>query len=253
MLKFIYDTEAEIPASAKTLYAEKDGKWILQVEDAVPKSQLDAFRQKGIDQLKEKDAKLATFEGVDPAKYRDLLAKEKELEEGKLIKKEGLEAAVEKRVAEMKIDYEKRLEAEKKAREEADGALTNMRLDIALRDAGGKLNVRPEAVGDLLLRGRGVLKYVDGKLVAHDESGSKIYGATGDPMTAEEWVGTLTKTAPHLFAESKGGGASGSDGKGGAFTGPNPWSAKTRNLTQQMRITKEDPKLAERLKAAANA
>lgn len=45
----------------------------------------------------------------------------------------------------------------------------------------------------------------------------------------------------------------GSNPGGTAFTGPNPWAAETRNLSEQARIFKQDPALAKRLQEAAKA
>lgn len=250
MIKFEYDTEAEVPASLKAFYAEAGGKWTMQVEGAVPKKQMDDFRQKGIDQLKAKDAELAKFEGIDPVKAKELASREQEILDGKLMKTEGVDALVAKRVEGMKADFDRKLAAAEQAKTQAEEGLNAVKLDIALRDAGGKHGLKKEAVGDLILRGRGALKQKDGKLVAHGEDGSVLYGATGDPMTTEEWVASLTKAAPHLFEPSTGGGAPG--GKGGtAHTGPNPWAKATPNLTERMKIEKNDPQLAARLKAAA--
>lgn len=43
----------------------------------------------------------------------------------------------------------------------------------------------------------------------------------------------------------------GSNPGGGQHSGPNPWDKKTRNLTEQARISKDDPELARTLKAQA--
>lgn len=252
-MKFIYENEAEIPSSLKEHYQKNaEGKWELQVEGAVPKAKIDEFRNKNIELSRELDTLKAQYKDVDPAKFAELKAKEKDLEEGKIMKKDGVDALVETRTKEMREDYERKMAAEKKRADEAEGALTNMRLDVSLRDVGTKLGVRKEAIGDLVLRGRGSLKFEDGKLIAYGDDGKKLYGASGDPMTVDEWAAQLTKTAPHLFEESKGQGAPGSGpGQGGKFQGPNPWKKETRNITAQMKIQKEDPDLAKRLMAAA--
>jgi outer membrane translocation and assembly module TamA len=51
--------------------------------------------------------------------------------------------------------------------------------------------------------------------------------------------------------KSNVGGGSNPGGK--AFTGPNPWAAESRNLSEQGRILREDPDLAKRLQEAAKA
>ena len=71
-------------------------------------------------------------------------------------------------------------------------------------------------------------------------------------MTLAEWVDALVSDAPHLFEANAGGGAVGSGTGGAAWHGkPNPWSAATRNLTEQVKLLKTDPGLAARLQASA--
>jgi hypothetical protein len=71
------------------------------------------------------------------------------------------------------------------------------------------------------------------------------------PLSVAEWLDTQVSDAPHLFAGSAGGGATG-HGSGGAATRKNPFrKGADWNLTEQMRLLKSDPQLAARLKAAA--
>jgi hypothetical protein len=251
-MKFIYDTEAEVPASLKEHYkANAEGKWELQVEGGVPKAKVDEFRAKNIALQQELDATKAKFKDVDPEKWGEYKQAAEDLATGKAIKKDGFDEALNKRVEAMKADLEGKLKAADEARTKAEADLTTLRLDHALRDAGGKRGIRKEAVNDLLLRGRGSLKFEDGKLVAYDESGQKRFGANGDPMTHEEWADDLLKAAPHLFEPSKGGGSHGSGTPG--FTGPNPFKKETWNMTEQMKLQRTDKNLADKLKAAASA
>jgi hypothetical protein len=81
------------------------------------------------------------------------------------------------------------------------------------------------------------------------------YGKDGvTPMTLEEWVDAQVSDAPHLFESNAGGGAAGNPAGGGTGSnrsGKNPFRKESWNLTEQMRLTKSDPGLAARLKAAA--
>lgn len=249
-MKFLYDTEAEVPASLKDHYKQNaEGKWELQVEGAVAKSKVEEFRNKNIELQKELDATKAKYKDVDPEKWGDYKAAYDDVQTGKAIKKEGFEEAVAKRVEAMKADMETKLKAEQEARAKAEGDLTTLRLDHALRDAGNKRGIRKEAVNDLLLRGRQSLKFEDGKLIAYGDDGQKRYGANGDPMTADEWADDLLKNAPHLFEPNKGQGAPGSGTPG--HTGPNPFKKESWNLTEQMKLRKKDATLADKLAKAA--
>jgi hypothetical protein len=253
-MKFIYDTEAEIPASLKDHYkANAEGKWELQVEGAVAKTKVDEFRAKNIALQQELDTTKAKYKDIDPEKWPEYKQAAEDAATGKSIKKDGFDEAVEKRVVALRTDMEAKLKAEQDARTKAEADLSTLRLDHALRDAGGKRGIRKEAVNDLLLRGRQNLRFEDGKLIAYDDAGQKRFGASGDPMTAEEWADDLLKNAPHLFEPNRGSGSGGS-GNGQAYSGPNPFKkGDSWNVTAQMQLMKKDAALATKLKAAAEA
>lgn len=248
MLKKYYSTEAEIPEAHKAFYVEKDGKWVLQVEGMVDADRVKEFRDENI-RLKQE---LDKFKDVDPAKYAELKAKEKDFEDGKLVKKEGLDAAVAQRVAEKVAAADKAVAEAKAEADKAKAELERQRVSITIRDAGKKFGLRPGAEADLEARGLSVLKTIDGKLVACDPAtGNPLYDTDTQPMSAEKWVEKLVKDAPHLFEPNSGAGARG--GSPGNFTGPNPFAAKTFNLTEQAKLMKENPDAAKRLQAAAAA
>jgi hypothetical protein len=243
-----YTTEAEIPEALKEHYVERDGRWVVQIEGMVDSDRLKEFRDENIRLKQEMDK----FRDVDPDKYRELRGKEKDLEDGKLIKKDGFDAAIQQRVAEAKAAADKAIAEATKRAEDAMLALQKQQMAVALRDAGAKFGLRKEAAADLELRGHSILKLVDGKLVAHDVSGTPLYDSDANPMTHDKWVEKLTKEAPHLFEASQGAGAAGGSANG--YTGgPNPFAQKSFNLTEQAKIVKENPALAQRLKQAAGA
>jgi hypothetical protein len=95
-------------------------------------------------------------------------------------------------------------------------------------------------------------KLVDGVPQAFD--GEKLRtGKDGfSPMTLAEWVDGLVGDAPHLFEANAGGGAVGF-GSGGVVnrSGANPFRKESWDVTEQMRIMRNDPQLAARLRAAA--
>lgn len=68
-------------------------------------------------------------------------------------------------------------------------------------------------------------------------------------VSLEDGVAQFANEKPHLL-KAKGQGGSGYQGSKGEH-GPNPFAKETRNLTEQARIMKEDPQLAQRLKSQA--
>lgn len=247
--KFIYTDPAEIPAALKPHYVESNGKWVLDVEGAVPKAQLDEFRDNNV-ALK---AKIEAFGDLTPDRAKELIEKEKDFKAGNPKTKEEIEAAVQARVAEMKANHETALKAanDKAAKLQTD--LESHVIDRALIEAGTELGLRPTATEDLTFRGRQSFRLDEhGRPVAKDKDGNTLYGPAGDPLTPKDFVATLTKAAPHLFDSSAGSGAGGSGNKnGGNAVNTNPWKTDTFNLTQQSVMLRENPDQARQMAAAA--
>ena len=202
MLKFVIDTLDSVPEAVRSHYTERDGKFVLGVEGAVPKDRLDEFRSNNVDLKK----RLEAFDGVDVEKYRSLTEQEAKIREKKLIDAGKVEELLAERVGSMKSEHDKQIQVLTAANQAATGQLEKLVIDGSIRDQAIKAGVRPTAIDDVLLRGRSVFRLQDGKAVPMD--GDKpIYGKSGDPMGIDEWVGSLTDRAPHLFEPSQGGGS----------------------------------------------
>jgi hypothetical protein len=235
-LKIKVQKKDEIPAGFESAYVERDGVFVLDVEGGfVEKSKLEEFRTNNINLQKQ----LQSFEGIDAAKARELLAKQTELETGDLIKKGDFKALIENQLA----PFRTQLESEKKRNEQLLAQIEGTKMNDAVQSAGVKAGVRASAMKDLMLRAKGSFKVVDGTVVANE-----------GVQTLDEWLVALKGEAPHLFEENSGGGAAG-NGSGGAGLNAsgrkNPFAKETWNLTEQGRITRENPKLAQSLRAAA--
>jgi len=229
-----------------------DGKFVLDCPGAVPNARLDEFRTNNTT-LK---TQLEAYGDITAEEAKTLRAKKKEIEESKAKTPEEINKIVEERVATMRGDHERELNTVKEKLTTAQRQLSERTIDAGLLEEGSKLGLRSTAHDDIVARGRGVWQLGDdGKPVAIDSKGEKIYGKTGEPLTMSEWVEGLAKSAAHLFESSEGGGAGGSGNgpKGGAGgTGANPWKTESFNLSEQAKILKQDRALAQRLAAQAN-
>jgi hypothetical protein len=233
-LKYQVKTKAEVPAEHAALYIEKDGVLILDVEGVVSKDKLEEFRTNNINLQNQ----LKSFEGIDVQKARELLQKQKELEEGELLKKGDVGALIESKLAPFKTDLEKERQKNQALLAQIEAA----KLTDAVSAAGTKAGIRPSALPDLQARAARAFKVVDGTVVPV-EAGN----------TLETWLEALKADAPHLFAENSGGGAAG-NGSGGVGLNPgikNPWKKETLNLTEQGRLMRTNPVLAAQLMKAA--
>lgn len=88
-LKFKFESKDEVPAEHLSLYTERDGAWLLDVEGAVEKAKLDEFRTSNVALLKERDELKQCFDGIDPDAVRALAAEKQKLEEAAQLKAGG--------------------------------------------------------------------------------------------------------------------------------------------------------------------
>jgi hypothetical protein len=120
-----------------------------------------------------------------------------------------------------------------------------------------KKGLRPTAIPDITARARSVFRLVDGAPRAYEADGQTVrVGKDGiTPMTLDEWVDLQVADAPHLFEANAGSGSGNTNGAtngvGGGRSVKNPFRKETWNVTEQMKLVKSDPHLADRLKAAA--
>ena len=233
-LKAVVKTLDDVPEEARALYAEKDGSFHLDIEgienhpgatslkNALDREKAERIkRQETIDELKVAAAK---FKDIDPDKAREALDKIAEIDDKKLISEGKIEELVEAKVERMRTDFDAQIAAKDKTITEltdSSGVLTHELSDIkifsAIRDEALENGARPEALDDIVNRGRTIWHLVDGaptaiKVGTDDE---RIFGKTGDALTIPEWVGTLAAEASHLFNPNSGGGSGGGDQRGG--------------------------------------
>lgn len=275
-LKYRFKSKDEIPAEHLSLYAEREGAWVLDVEGAVEKSKLDEFRNNNVALIKERDELKQRFDGIDADEARALVAEKQKAEEEKLLRgngapdasaaekvekdkaaeRERIEKVIEGRVKGIKADLEKQVGNLTAERDALNSRLTAIQIDQGVTTVATKRGLRPTAIADITARARSVFKLVNGVPAAFEGDGKSVrYGKDGlTPMTLEEWVDTQVSEAPHLFESNSGSGAAGGASGGGSRSHgstKNPFKRETWNLTEQMRLQKSDPQLAARLKAAA--
>lgn len=227
MLKFIADTlEGLDPAIAPLYEKTDDGKFRLNVEGAVPREKLDEFRNKNIDLMKQVDG----FKGVDVAKYQTLLGLEKKLTDKELIEAGKVDEVVQARIKTMQTEHGTIVEGLSGQLQLANRQLESLLVDSAVRVKALESGVLPSAVDDVMLRAKTVFKIVDG-VATPQQDGKTVYGKDGiNPMGVDEWIGQLTKTAPHLFGSTAGGGAP----PGGRNNNGRPAGGKPLTPTQKI-------------------
>lgn len=249
-LKLKTTTLDEVPEAQRSLYKQDGTEYVLDVDGAVPKEQLDTFRNTNIGLKKE----LEKFKDVDPEEYRSIKKKLEEIE-GKDEKtkadkqtKEELQRQLDAIQKKAKTDLDE-LQRQMTAR---DATIQTLMIDKEVGIMANELGVRPEALVDVTSRAKTVFRLENGVVVAYKPNGEKWYSdGTGEILKIGEWFKMLVKEAPHLFKESQGTGATGGTGgnRSGATTGENPF--KTGNRTQQALLIKADIVKARQLSTEA--
>lgn len=210
-LKFKVAKLDELPEAIRSLYRPEGDAFVLDAEGVVPKERVDEFRNNNI-QLQQQ---LDKFKNIDPTKHNELLAIQREIEEGKLIKEGKLEEVVNLRVGTMKTTYEQQIEQLNNANQQSSAQLAILLIDNAIKSEAIKNGIYATAVDDIVLRARSVYSVDKGNPVPKNDKGEVIYGKDGTtPMPIGEWILNQKKVAPHLFHGSQGSGAGGGRGNG---------------------------------------
>jgi len=252
MLKYIINDIDSVDEASRSLYEDDGtGKFVLQVEGAVPKQQVDDFRANN---LKLKTA-LEKFNGLDPEKAAEIAAAYQGVTDGTYVenaKKADVDKMLESRTAEMQKKYESELTLAIETASTMKNELQTVKVNQALLTAGATAGLRKGAEADLLSRGREVFSLDDqGNLVARDEKGEVRYGAAGQAFSPGEFIKELASKAEHLFDPNAGGGAGGSGSSDSSMGGSNPFKKETHNMTEQAKLIKTDPQKAKRMAAQA--
>ena len=252
-LKYKFATKQEIPAEHQSLYVERDGAWILDAEGVVEKSKLDEFRTTNVNLIKERDDLAKRFEGIDPDAVRQLADEKRKLEEAAQLKAGEVDKVIEARLKAARAEWDKTHGVVVAERDALTGRLTAIQIDQAVVTEATKRGLRATAIPDITSRARTNFKLVNGVPQAFEGDGQTArMGKDGvSPMTLAEWVDALVSDAPHLFEANAGGGAVGSGSRGAGTGVANPFRKESWNVTEQMKLQKNDPALAARLKAAA--
>lgn len=224
-MKFqLSETEyAEVPEHFKTEYVKQtDGSYHLKIDGEIPEvkaanDRVVEFRNNNIalqkkNQELEEDAK--RYEGVDPSEYRTLKTKVEEFERSGAKDPADIDARLNEAVKNAVEPLKAQMAAMQKEKEEANTALLRKDQEAKFAELARKMNVRKSAVDDFIARGQRIFN-LEGK--ALDANGNVIFSKKNAALdlTMDEWATELTQDAPHLFEESKGGGAGGSGDRGG--------------------------------------
>lgn len=226
MPNITFDSLDLVPDDFKAIAKEIDGKVVINV---VPKATVDEFRDKNIDLSKKYDAlvqEATTYKGIvgeDPEAFTKSLEEmrgiQQRVKDGELKEGRQIEEATTKRTADMRADYEGRLQtmgregaAWRQKYEARDADFKKTLVAGAIKDAAMEADsgVEPRAVNDIIASAFGTFRADDSGKIGAFDGDAPIYGADGvNTLTPKEWLGKLKESKPFFFKPTQGAGSGG--------------------------------------------
>lgn len=180
-----------VPEGLESYYKQADGKFVLDVEGAIPTAQ---FTQA--------QARITELEGkVSEFRTNNISLKQQLEIAGK--QQVDIEALLEPRVSEMKNNYTSQIETLNSTKAQLEQHLERVLLSDGVKEAAIKYGVLETALPDVISRARETFTVVDGQVTSR----TKAVDKEGKPVTVNSWLAGLTESASHLFAQSRGAGA----------------------------------------------
>ena len=222
-MDYIVDNLDGIPERAKIAFVEENGKFKFDPSKIDDYKELKASIEKERTAAKEAREALKKFEGIDPLKTKEFMAKFENDEEAQLIANGKIDEVFQKRTEKWRMEEErqkKELGDKITAAESKASAYKDRVLDDAFRSAAGKItDIQSGAVDEMFLGYmRGIFALDDnGNAVQHNSDGSVVIGKDGKtPYSPLEHIEGLRATKPWLFkVMSSGSSATGKQQKVG--------------------------------------
>jgi hypothetical protein len=234
-LKPVVADIAEVPEAFRSLYVQKDGKHVLDVEGDLPAllaaangkvvefrdSKLALLKALGVESPEQALERAKLFGGIDPAKLAKL--KDIDPEEYARLKASAakvgagsadeMDAKISERIAAALAPVTASNAALKAELDAAKAAASEATRRNVIAAAFAKVGGKPTAADFIVDRAKSVFDVEGDKLKAKADKFSAAN--PGQPLGLEEWLIGEAKEVPFLFEPSAGGGAVGGNGSGG--------------------------------------
>lgn len=213
---FVTDLET-VPEELRAHYKQQeDGRYKFNAEDVEDVTGLKSALNHERDERRTAKQRLGQLleqtEGLDLELAKKLVQEHEKGQRKKMIDEGEVEKLIEqettKRVGKMKESHAGELETLTQERDKLRKKLESVLIDNSLQTEAAKAGVLPEALPDVIRRGRERFFLQDERVVAKDADGNILYGADGQTsQSPTEFMEELKGAAKHLFAASQGGGA----------------------------------------------
>jgi multidrug efflux pump subunit AcrA (membrane-fusion protein) len=213
----IFDTKEAAPEFLREHLTEDNGKFVFRAELPGDVGGLKSALKAERDAKAALEKSLKGFEGIDPAKARELLGQQQKAEEEKAKAQgdwENWKAQMQKQHETEKQALEAKLA---QAEQDYEAEFVEAKVTAEIANAKGKARLLKSHVG-----AKSVV--VDGKreIRIYDDAGNVRYGKDGKPMTVAERIAEMQRDPEFMVAfEASGAGGSGaqnntSGGSGGS-------------------------------------
>jgi hypothetical protein len=234
----------QVESAHNTIVTDLNDKHTADLDDKV--SGLKSKNAELLDEKKQIQAKLKTFEDFDMEGAKEAMDFLQNNKDAQMIKDGKVDELIEKKTSQMRSDHEAvlgelnaDLTASKQRGDLYEGLYKTTMIDDGLRKAATDAKVRAEAVPDILLHGRSVFQLAeDGTLESRDSEGKLRKTVDDKVLTPANWIEGLKRTSPHYWPNSEGAGARGSQGVGdeGDMTAALARAASSGNMTEYRRL-----------------
>lgn len=206
-LQAIVDSLDSVPEALQEHYVEQDGKYVLDTDQ---KARIDEFRTNNItlkQQAEELQGKLKAFEGIDPEKYQELTALERQKRDKELIEAGDVETLLNERLESERSTYQKQIDSLKTALDETRGELVATKVTDTLKTAAADAGVLPKAMNDVVKLASGDWELREGR-PTYVQDGEVVLSKEnpGEPMGMGEYFKSMLHEKPYYFQTSAGSG-----------------------------------------------
>lgn len=251
-----YATYDEIPSEVRHLFIKSGDKYVLISAGQIKTQDDVAAVQEGLrkerEDHQETKAKLRKFRDLDPTEVFQKLDRIDELEAaaGDKIDEEKINQMVESRIRTRTAPLERQVADLQTQVTERDSVILEYKgkdrqrtIHDHIRKAATGAKILDTAVEDALIIGERIFDVDENNRVIAKENVGVTPGI--DPVT---WLTEVKQTRPHWWPVSQGAGAKGGQGGGG---GTNPWAKDSWSMTEQGKLYRENPELAEQMAKSA--
>lgn len=218
---FTIDSLDGVPERAKIAFVEENGKFKFDPTKIDDYKELKTSIEKERQAVKEAREALKKFDGIDPVKIKEVMARMEGNEEAQLIAEGKIDEVISKRTEKWRAEEErqkKELNDKIAAAEAKAAAFKDRVLEDSLRSAAINAGLHKLGIRDSLLLAKTIFTLDEnGNAIQKDSDGNVVIGRDGKtPFTATEWYESQKFDSPHWYTvTSSGSSATGSAGSGG--------------------------------------